>query len=572
MSENENRFRAVGYCRVSSADQVTGTLTIRGSLEEQEAKARTYAEQQGWEFNRVYVEPGISGEKFDERKALQEMLEDARAGQFDCVIVRAGDRLARDQEVFFRITKILNQFYNIQILNLANPSQIVEPSSFVGRRNPMLIVQQGFDAMMGAFDQARRIDMLMEGKKRQVRAGRFINSQVFYGYGLDHRVIAGRKVDRVPVPDPKEYWVLQLLPKLMLEENLSDREIALWLTELGAPSREGGPWRKTTVARLLTQPFYAGKIAYGRQVTKIDAAGKAHPVKNLRTESIILASHKYEHPWDWETFERMQDRRRARHSSPPKQTVSRSPVAGILICGYCGHTMVMRLGGPRGQVNRWVTFADGSRHYRPYQSKTARPDYFVCGYHNITPGACQVNRVPVKMVMDRLVFILKELAHSKEADPEGFYANLKTADQTTRREALTSRLNGIKAELVETIPAKVDRLNRGYLNGMVSEEQYPVLTKIINEERDLLAANLLNVENELRRLDTESQKADKMRSFMDDLNAMVERLQQPVGNWPDGDARKVLQWLSSRYEKIAVSLENTPQGRTLNFNIELKSL
>jgi hypothetical protein len=79
-------------------------------------------------------------------------------------VVKAGDRLARDQEVFFKITKILNQYYNIQILNLSNPSQIVAPEEFTGRRNPMLIVQQGFDAMMAAFDQARRSEMMIEGK------------------------------------------------------------------------------------------------------------------------------------------------------------------------------------------------------------------------------------------------------------------------------------------------------------------------------------------------------------------------------------------------------------------------
>lgn len=556
MSQREYAFRVVGYTRVSSMDQVTGNLTVKGSLEEQETKARSYAQSQGWEYTRTYTEPGVSGEKFEERPALQKMLEDAKAGLFDGVIVKAGDRLARDQEVFFRITKILNQFYNIQIMNLANPTQIVAPDSFVGRRNPMLIVQQGFDAMMGAFDQARRFDMLMEGKKRQARAGRYTSPYIFYGYELEYKVVGGRKVDRIPIPDPAEYWVLEMLPRFVLEENLSEREIAARLDDMGVKPRKADHWGKSTVAKMLTQPFYGGKVSYGRQVAKTDETGKIRIIKNTNPETHILADHRYTHPWSWETFQKIQEMRLNRSTRPAKQNVSRSPVAGILVCGFCHRSMVLRLGTIKKPVNRWVTWVDGSRHFRPYTPKTAGTDYFICGYHNSNQRACQVNRAPVKAVMGEIVIELTRLSKAEEANPNEFYDKLQMEDTMARRQAVDNQLGAARAELVETIPAKIDRLNRGYLNGNVSEDQYPELTKILNEEKDRLVRTVMELEKELRKIQISANQAEEMRSFLEEFRLNKEKLQIPIHSWEDGDGRKIREWLGRRYSKIYVSVND----------------
>jgi len=53
--ETETRKTCIIYCRVSSAEQVQGT-----SLEMQERLCREYAEREGWEVLKVYVEEGES--------------------------------------------------------------------------------------------------------------------------------------------------------------------------------------------------------------------------------------------------------------------------------------------------------------------------------------------------------------------------------------------------------------------------------------------------------------------------------------------------------------------------------
>jgi site-specific DNA recombinase len=531
MSQKLNGFRCVAYARVSTFDQITDVLTVKGSLEEQEEKARKYAAVAGWEFLTAYVEPGVSGEKFDERLSLQKMLEDARDGRFDAVIIKAGDRLARDQEVYFRITKILNQYYNIQILNMSNPAQIVAPNDFNGKRNPMLIVQQGFDAMMAAFDQARRAEMMIEGKKRQARAGRYTSPSLFYGYQLEYKVVGGIKVERTPIPDPDEYWVLELLPKLVLEEGLSESEILKRLESLGARPRKAKHWSRSTLAAMISQPFYGGKVAFGRRILKTDQTGKTHPVKNS-PEKMILSDHRHEHPWDWETYERMQVVRRERSTHPPKQAVSRSPLAGLLTCGYCGRSMVLRVGTTTG-------------------SRT-RKDYFLCGYHSQTPAACQVNRVLASLVFEDMITTIEKLKDERDADPETFYAGLKVSDKLDRRILLEAKLATAKRELAEVIPAKMDRLNRGYLNAKVTEDQYAELSRIIGDDKDRAARSVLDIESELRKIQASSSRVEAVEQFLNEADEFLALMRKPLAQWPDGKARKARRWLLGRYRNIWV--------------------
>ena len=93
MSTALRDIRCVLYLRVSSPKQVDGT-----SLESQEHDGRAYAVRMGWRVTRVYIEAGRSAytENLKKRLAFQEMIADARAGQFDVVLVYKLNRFARN--------------------------------------------------------------------------------------------------------------------------------------------------------------------------------------------------------------------------------------------------------------------------------------------------------------------------------------------------------------------------------------------------------------------------------------------------------------------------------------------
>lgn len=89
--------RAVIYRRVSLARQLAGV-----SLEQQEETCRAYAAAQGWDVVTVYTEAGRSAyaEDLNHRPAFQQMIADAKARQFDVVIVYELSRFGRRRRAF----------------------------------------------------------------------------------------------------------------------------------------------------------------------------------------------------------------------------------------------------------------------------------------------------------------------------------------------------------------------------------------------------------------------------------------------------------------------------------------
>jgi len=90
--------RAALYTRVSTLDQNPQTQLY---------DLRTLAQQRGLEIVKEYTDRGISGARA-RRPALDELLRDARRGQFDVVLVWACDRLARSVRHFLEVLDDLN--------------------------------------------------------------------------------------------------------------------------------------------------------------------------------------------------------------------------------------------------------------------------------------------------------------------------------------------------------------------------------------------------------------------------------------------------------------------------------
>ena len=90
--------RAALYMRVSSVDQHPET---------QLHDLRSMAEQRGYEIVHEYVDR-ISGTKA-RRPGLSELMQDARHGRFDVVLVWASDRIARSVKHFLEVLDELNR-------------------------------------------------------------------------------------------------------------------------------------------------------------------------------------------------------------------------------------------------------------------------------------------------------------------------------------------------------------------------------------------------------------------------------------------------------------------------------
>ncbi len=88
MNKPESK-KAVAFLRVSSLSQVDGH-----SLDAQDRLFRQLCDGRGWEAVRVYREEGTSAhsESVKQRPVFRQLMEDAKKGEFDVVVVHTLDR------------------------------------------------------------------------------------------------------------------------------------------------------------------------------------------------------------------------------------------------------------------------------------------------------------------------------------------------------------------------------------------------------------------------------------------------------------------------------------------------
>ena len=143
--------RAVLYMRVSSVDQ---------HPESQVHDLRMMAAQRGYEVVREYTDK-ISGTRA-KRPGLDQLLRDARHGQFDVLLVWAFDRLARSVKHFLEVLDELNQL-NIEFISFR---ESVDTSGPLGRA--MIVI-------IGAIAELERnliIERVRSGMRRAKLEGR----------------------------------------------------------------------------------------------------------------------------------------------------------------------------------------------------------------------------------------------------------------------------------------------------------------------------------------------------------------------------------------------------------------
>lgn len=144
--------RAVLYARVSTPDQ---------HLETQLYDLRKLAAQRGFEVVREYSDRGISASKA-RRPGLDSMLEDARRGEFACLLVAAFDRIARSTKNFLEIVDELNELG----IEFISAREAIDTSGPMGRM---------FLTMVGSIAELERsliVERIKAGMRRAKIEGR----------------------------------------------------------------------------------------------------------------------------------------------------------------------------------------------------------------------------------------------------------------------------------------------------------------------------------------------------------------------------------------------------------------
>lgn len=211
---------AIGYCRVSSEEQLEGR-----SLDAQRTAIEEYCSGRNWTLAALCSDEGRSArsDSVSARPGFAKVLDQCRAGRAEVVVVHTLDRWSRNLRVTLEAFAVLAKAH----VAFASVTEAIDYTSPEGRL---------FVSMLGAFTQyfsdalAKHVS---KGVAARARAGLPVGP-VPFGYVRPKRAV-GRS-DTVPEPVPKEAEaVREVFSRAAAGASLA--ELAAYLNENGFRTR-----------------------------------------------------------------------------------------------------------------------------------------------------------------------------------------------------------------------------------------------------------------------------------------------------------------------------------------------
>lgn len=536
--------------RVSSNQQ----LEADGDLSVQRQLVKDYIfSQSDWQLDeKEYFEGSNSGYKnaVADRNILQEALQDAKAKEYDILVVYKDDRIGRRMWEIGAYVMSLKSF-GVDIYTVKDGCISPESDDIMGQM--MLALRYG-NAQKSSSDTGMRVK---DTAQKLVQKGKFMGGKAPYGYKLELSGEVskhGRALHHLVVV-PEQAEVVKYIYELSLHKEFGAAKIARILNEHEVYKNRAprDVWKCGTIVSILTNPIYAGYTAYKRR-ERID--GRYH---KLESRDWIYA----EKPdpeitiIDENVWNRTQDTRKQRGDkyikSPENKDVTiirrnsgMLALIDVLHCGYCGRKMT---NGSR--YNYWTIKDTGER-------RTSKIAIYKCQNawsgvpHNKTSQYRADQIEP--MVFEALAEYIGKLQEN-----ENVFTQIEE-NQNRQKVIKQSELDRKQSEL-KNIQNKIAVMESNIPNAMTGD--YPLsleeLADIIRKHRELEKKHKRIVEEKEAELDA-------MKVSMDDW----ERIRSRIPTWQDvfwnADTTTKRVLVNKLIERIDITKDNINIRFKINLN------
>ena len=499
--------------RVSSNQQ----LEADGDLSVQRQLVRDYiSNQPDWRLDeKEYFEGSNSGYKnaVADRNILQEALQDAKAKEYDILVVYKDDRIGRRMWEIGAYVMSLKSF-GVDIYTVKDGCISPESDDIMGQM--MLALRYG-NAQKSSSDTGMRVK---DTAQKLVQKGKFMGGKAPYGYKLELSGEVskhGRALHHLVVV-PEQAEVVKYIYELSLHKEFGATKISKILNEHEI-YKDRAPrdiWKSGTIVSILTNPVYAGYTAYKRR-ERVD--GRYHRLDSKDwifaekpdTEIAII---------DENMWNQVQDTRKQRADKYIKSlenqnvTVIRRnsgmlALIDVLHCGYCGRKMTNG-----SKYNYWTIKDTGER-------RTSKIAIYKCpnAWNGIPHEKTKQYRADQ---IEPVVFEALAEYIGKLQENEDVFTQIEE-NQSRQKAVKQSELDKEQSEL-ENIQQKISVMENNIPNAMTGD--YPLsleeLAGIIRKHKELEQKHKRIVEERKAELDA-------MKVSMDDW----ENIRSKIPTWQD---------------------------------------
>lgn len=460
----DRRYNVGAYVRLSVEDSANSAKRRTGnpfqgestSVENQRAILAEYVMLRGWNLVREYSDDGYSGGNF-QRPGFLQMVEDARAGLIDMVLVKDLSRLGRDYIEVGRYTEEVFPALGVRFIAL------MDDLDSEGNTDLM-----PFRSLLNDYhlkDLSRKIKSVLHAK---AEAGAYVGAFAPYGYRKSEADPGRLVVDSVAAAVICRIFELRLqgmgygkITGILNSEGLLAPRAYLYESDgLENPYHVMSLWQQQTIKHILKNEVYLG---HSVKFKKRTISYKSNALVDRPEEQWIRVDNTHEAIIPQDMWDAAQSVNLWRDDPVTRKTPEPSLFGGLLYCDN-GHLMIFNLSTKH--------YPSGVKKYRQYY----------CGVHKQTGRAeCSWHYIPEPLLLQLLREDIRSNLEVAAIDEKGFIRRLR------ERMSLPS-LNESKKELqklserLSVLNKKSVSLYEDRLSGAISLDTYKSLSAANEKE------------------------------------------------------------------------------------------
>lgn len=468
------------YCRVS-----TDKKDQRNSLAAQTRFfEKEFARHPNWIGKHIFYDEGISGTSLKKRKDFNNMIDAAKAGQYQLIITKDVSRFSRNVENAMSIVVDL-QKRGVYIIFLSDEINTQR--------------QEDRELLTAAIKQAEGESLKLSNKVRWGQQESMMEGVVFgrkemFGYNIVRDEETGKQ-KFVIIPD--EAAIVKRVFH-MFANGMGSYKIAKQLEQEGIPTkRNKGEWSNTVILRLLRNERYVGDLRTGKTYTPdpLDHSKKYNKGQSPQVD--IKDHHPDEAIIDRELWDKVQqlllenttsDEAKATHSN-------RYWVSGKVICGECGERFVSRKKKLKNgtEYKAWVCLSAQQRGKRKEITlDTGETKTVGCNSH------CVNDRVLQQAMYDIITDYIQPNFSTIQTEVTDIYESRRKTDNTEAK----NRIAELTKQVNDKKQVKVNLAIKS-ASGIIDDSTYQAASMAIDAE----IAEMVQEISKLSQFDSSSAEA-----------------------------------------------------------------
>ena len=339
------------YLRKSRADIEAEAHGDGETLARHEKLLLELAKRDHYPITQIYREI-VSGETIASRPVVQHLLQEVEDGKWEGVLVVEVERLARGDTID---QGVMAQAFKYSGTKIITPLKVYDP------KNEYDEEYFEFGLFMSRREYKTINRRLQRGRLESAKEGKWPGGVAPFGY------------ERVRIPNdkgwtlrPLEYEanIVRLIFRLYTTgEDCEDGSIrkfgayaiARKLDKMGvAPPKSASCWNDRTIQIILQNPIYIGKVRWNAHKTKKRIKNNTVEIEYCKTppEEVIYVDGLHPAIVDKAVFKKAQELlKHSGHAPVQNYNTITNPLAGVLRCGKCGRSLVLKRTSTRATLS-----------------------------------------------------------------------------------------------------------------------------------------------------------------------------------------------------------------------------